>query len=91
MFTAEDIRARVKKLPFVPMRIITSADEHYDIYYPDLIMVGTRHLVVGTASAENPAIFDKSSMVSILHISAIEELPTPAAPQPPESKNGGKN
>ena len=73
------------------MRIITSADEHYDIYHPDLIMVGTRHLVVGTASAENPAIFDKSSMVSILHISAIEELPTPAAPQPPESKNGGKN
>jgi len=89
MFTAEDIRARVKKQPFAPLRIITSADEHYDIYHPDLVMVGTRHLLVGTASAKNPMIFDRSSMVSILHITAIEELPKPTAPQPPESKNGG--
>ncbi len=87
MFNANDIQARVKKRPFEPMRIITSAGEHYDVYHPDLIMVGVRNIVVGTASEKNPTIYDRSTYLSLLHITAIESLPVPAAPQPPE-KNG---
>ncbi len=87
MFNAYDIQARVKKQPFEPLRIITSAGEHYDVYHPDLIMIGARNIVVGTASAKNPTIFDRSTYLSILHITAIESLPVPAVPQVPE-KNG---
>jgi hypothetical protein len=85
MFTPNDIRTRIKKQPFVPLRIIESSGEHYDIYHPDLIMVGQRHVVVGTASDENPTIFDRSTLLSILHISAIEDLSTPAGQKPEES------
>jgi hypothetical protein len=87
MFTAEHIKTRVAEKPFVPLRIITSAGEVYDIRHPDLIMVGRHYLHVGTASADNPTIFDRSSMVSVLHITALENLPVTAAPQAPD-KNG---
>jgi hypothetical protein len=87
MFTAEDVKTRLKQQPFVPVRIITSGGERYDVYHPDLVMVGRRYLVVGTASEDNLTIFEKTSMVSVLHISALENLPTPAAPQGP-GKNG---
>jgi hypothetical protein len=82
MLSPYDILGRIKRKPFTPMRIITSAGEHYDIYHPDLIMVGKRYLVVGTVSEDNPSIFDKSTMVTLQEITAIENLPAPAAPQP---------
>jgi hypothetical protein len=77
-----DILARVKKKPFIPMRIITSAGEQYDVYDPDLIMVGNHHIHVGTASEDNPAIFDRSKFVTVQHLTAIENLPAPVPPKP---------
>jgi hypothetical protein len=41
MFTAEDIRQRIKKQPFVPLRIVTNSGESYDVPHPDLVMVGS--------------------------------------------------
>jgi hypothetical protein len=84
MFTSADILSRVKKLPFTPMRIITSAGDRYDVYHPDLIMVGRREITVGSASQDNPAIYEQQSRVSILHVSAIEDLPVPT----PTGSNG---
>lgn len=75
MFTANDILARVKRKPFVPVRIRTSDGEAYDVVHPDLIMVGRRALIVGTASVEDPATFELTAQLSILHVAAIEDLP----------------
>ena len=87
MYTAERVLERIKTKPFVPMRIFTSAGTNYDVYHPDLAMVGKQLLIVGTVSKDNPAMFDKSSTISILHITAIEDLPVPAATDAAE-KNG---
>jgi hypothetical protein len=87
MFNANDIHARVKKQPFEPLRIITSSGEYYDIYHADLIMVGVRNVFIGTASEKNPTIYDRSTYLSILHITALESLPLPAATTAP-NKNG---
>ncbi len=84
MFTAEDIQKKLKQQPFQPVRILTSSGERYDIYHPDLVLIGRRHLIVGTASEDNPAFFEQSSMLSIMHITAIEGLATPT----PSGKNG---
>ena len=81
MFTADDIHTRIRQQPFMPMRVVTSAGESYDIYHPDLVMVGRRYLLVGTASSENPKTFDTESRVSIMHITAIENLPAPSSPE----------
>jgi hypothetical protein len=87
MLTASDIQAKLGERPFVPFRVIMSSGQFYDIYHPDLVLVGKRHLFVGTASADNPTMFDKSSLLSILHLAAIEALPIES---PPAQKNGQK-
>jgi hypothetical protein len=80
MFTADDIQARVRQQPFVPLRIVTSAGETFDVYHPDLIMVGRRSLTIGTASAENPTQYELTTRVAILHITALADLPNPVPP-----------
>lgn len=79
MFTAEAIHARVKKQPFAPVRIVTSAGETFDICHPHLVMVGKQYLCVGEASEDNPTVFDQYNLVSILDIIAIENVAPPAA------------
>jgi hypothetical protein len=80
MFTSDDIQTRVRRRPFVPLRIVTSSGQSYDIYHPDLVMVGRRYLIVGTASTENPSQFKLESRVAVLHVSDLQDLPTPALP-----------
>ena len=64
MFSPEDILARMRKQPFVPLRIVTTAGD-YDVHHPELVLVGRRYLEVGTASADNPETFDTISRVAI--------------------------
>jgi hypothetical protein len=81
MFTAQDVLARVKRQPFEPLRIKTSAGEQYDAYHPDAVIVTPRYVVVGIVgpvSEENPQMFEKTVMVSMLHIAAMENLPASA-------------
>lgn len=80
MLTSDDIRARVRRQPFVPVRIRTSDGESYDVYHPDLIMIGRRALIIGTATADDPATFERTAQVAILHVTAIEDLPIAAHP-----------
>ena len=86
MFTADDIQARVRERPFVPLRIVTSAGQSFDIFHPGLIMVGRRALVLGTSSSENPSQFDQVTRVAILHVTAVHDLPV----QPSQTGNGQK-
>lgn len=86
MINSTDIHDRLKERPFVPFRVIMSSGQFYDIFHPDLVLVGKRHLFVGTASDENPTMFDKSSLLSILHVVTLEALPIEAKP----TSNGQK-
>jgi hypothetical protein len=89
MFTAEDIRQRVKEQqPFVPVRIVTSSGQSYDVTHPDLIMVGKRFLQVGVASNDNPTIFEVVNRVAIMHVSDLQDIPheTPSGTNGPPSK-----
>ncbi len=66
--------------PFVPLRIVTSAGQSFDIYHPDLVMVGRRDLTVGTASGENPRQYEQVTRIAVLHVTSLEDLPTPIPP-----------
>jgi hypothetical protein len=81
MFTADYIYERLHDRPFVPLRIVTSARESYDVYHPELVVVSERYLFVGTASSTNPKMFDSASHVALSHITALEDLPTKTRPQ----------
>jgi hypothetical protein len=85
MISSNDIQSKLQERPFVPFRVIMSSGQSYDINHPELVLVGKRHLFVGTASEDNPTVFDRSSLLPLLHVTALEALP--AAPAPP-GKNG---
>ena len=80
MFSSDDIRSRVRQRPFVPVRIVTSAGDTFDIFHPDLIMIGRREVMVGMASTENPTHYEQVTRLAIMHITALEDLPAPTPP-----------
>jgi hypothetical protein len=80
MFTADDIQQRVRVRPFRPLRIVTSASETFDVYHPDLIMIGRRDLIVGLPSGENPAHYEQVARVAIMYVTALHDLPMPVPP-----------
>jgi hypothetical protein len=88
MFNADDIQTRLRRSPFTPVRIVTSSGERYDVYHPDLVMVGRRYLIIGTASQENPTQFDRESRVAVLHVADLQDLP--AAVQPSGSNGAAE-
>ena len=79
MFRAEDIQARLREQPFRPLRLIASEGLRYDIYHPDLVLVGQRDLTIGFPSPDNTAIYDRVVRVALVHLVALEDLPAPAA------------
>jgi hypothetical protein len=79
MFTPEEIQARVRQRPFVPLRIVTSAGDAFDVYHPDLIMIGRRSLEIGAPSSENPTHYERVVRVAIMHVTTLEDLPSPAS------------
>lgn len=75
MLTSQDILDRVRKQPFVPIRFVTSSGESYEVRHPDMVWVGRRDIHIGMSSRGNPSIYEQVSRVSLLHITAMEDLP----------------
>lgn len=85
IFSENDILARIRERPFKPVRFVTTTGQTYDVYHPDLIMVGRREVIIGTASSVNPATFELVTRVSLLHVTEMRDLPMPV---PPPTGNG---
>ena len=79
MFTPDEIEARLRVRPFIPLRVVMSSGQMVDINHPDLVVVGRRSVFIGVASTENPAHFDMASQVSLMHITDLQNLPRHAS------------
>jgi hypothetical protein len=75
MFSADDIQSRLRERPFVPLRVVTSSGQSYDVTHPELVLVGRRALIIGTASNENPSHFDAASRVALMHVVDLQDVP----------------
>jgi hypothetical protein len=77
MVTVDDLRTRIKRQPFVPLRIKTSFGETVDVLDPQLVMYGINEITVGTPSRIYPGegIASDVDRVSIPHVVAVEDLP----------------
>ena len=82
MFTMTEVANRVRTAQFVPMRLVTSSGESYEIRHPDNIMVGRREVIIGIGRPDEPRFYERITRVSMLHITAIEDLPTDSAQSP---------
>ena len=80
MITAASIRARAQMAPFVPFRVVTSSGRSYDVPHPELIFVGQREVTVGRPSSRNPAFYSEVDRISILHVTALEDITLPNTP-----------
>jgi hypothetical protein len=80
MFSADDIQSRLHERPFTPVRIVTTTNQTYDIYHPDLVLVGRRFLIVGTPSNDNPTQAEQVNRISVIHVTELRDLPVPTAP-----------
>jgi hypothetical protein len=81
VFTVKDIEARVRQQPFVPLRFVTRSGQSFDVFHPDLILIGKREVMVGTAGNDDPTHYDQVSRIAIMHISALQDLPTQPKPE----------
>jgi hypothetical protein len=75
MFTADDIQARLRETPFVPVRLLTSSGQSYDITHPDLVLVSKRFLIIGKPSNDNPMQIEAASRVAVLHVTDMQDIP----------------
>ena len=78
MLRSDDVRAKLREIPFQPFRIVTSSGQSYDIHHPDSVYV-TRHvLYVGVYLTYRPNEPDRAASVSVLHITDLQPLPSPS-------------
>ena len=89
MFRAKDIQKRVRKRPFVPLRITTSSGESFEVYHPEMLFVGRREIHVGTPTTVDPTIFEDWTDVAIMHITSIRNLPVPKRHDGDGQQRGG--
>ena len=73
MFTPSQLKERIKKQPFVPLRIVTSSGDSYTVTHPDLALIGVRDVHIGIASRKDPTTYENVARISLLHITALED------------------
>ena len=78
MFGWDDILGRLKERPFRPVRIVASEGQRFDIFHPDLMLVGHRDLTIGFPGPDNPSVYDRVTRVALVHVVALEDLPAPS-------------
>jgi hypothetical protein len=74
VLTAEDVRQRLREVPFQPFRIVTSSGEFYEVRHPDSVYVTRRVLYVGIYKPRNADVPDRAASVSILHVTELQPL-----------------
>jgi hypothetical protein len=80
MFNAESIQSRLRQQPFRPLRIVTTSGEAIAVTHPDLVLVGSRDIIIGTANRRNPSIYDTVTRIALIHITALEDIPQAVPP-----------
>ena len=80
MFTYRDIQERLHVKPFRPMRIVVSEGQHFDIFHPDLVLVGRHDITIGFPSSDSPTVYDGVTRVALVHVVSLEDLPVATPP-----------
>lgn len=80
----EDVRQYLERRPFQPLRLTLTDGRTYDVYHPDLLMVGRSSLTIGLPRpGDSRPVYDRIVTVSLLHVMQVEATETPA--QDPQS------
>jgi hypothetical protein len=75
----EDLQEAVRRKPFVPFRLLVSTGINFDIRHPDQLSVARRSVEVVVTQEQNGVLVHRFVTIDLLHVVAIEELPTAGA------------
>jgi hypothetical protein len=77
-----DLVSKVQRKPFEPFRVVMDDGVTYEVRHPDMVLITPTSAVIGYADPAQPRVSLRYDIVSMLHISRLEELePTPAPGQ----------
>ena len=71
----KELHALAKREPFKPFRLHITTGATYDVWHPDLIMIGRRSAVIGIVTDPSGTMYDLSFQVDLLYIVGVEDLP----------------
>jgi len=69
----DEIRAHVRKQPFVPFRVFLSDGSHYDVLHHDFMLVGRREVIVGIAESADK-FPQRNAHLDPMHITRIKQI-----------------
>ncbi len=76
--STRDFLEVLRRKPFVPFRIITSAGTVYEANHPELVMPGLSSVIIGYPSEQEPHAYSRYNVVSLRHVVRLEPGETPA-------------
>ena len=80
--TLQDFKALLEVQPFEPFRMVMSSGEAYDVRHPEMAKLLRTKLLIFLDPDKN-GIADRFRMCSLLHVTAVEPLPTSKRRQRP--------
>ena len=77
---ASEIKDQLEAEPFEPFIVVTSSGDRYEVRHREFALLARRgHLYVFRPVEDSDAQVDKPTIISLLHIVAIEPAPERAA------------
>jgi hypothetical protein len=88
--TPTELREDLRAQPFRPIRLIVSDGSHYDIFHPELCMVGLGSVIVGLSSDPASPFFERTVRMDNRHVTRVLPLQvtTPPGQNGPSSPHG---
>ena len=74
----EGLLAHLKKQPFEPFGIRMVDGAAYEIWHPDVVLVGRRTITLGLARSGKPRLpYERTETAALLHITRLEPIDAP--------------
>jgi hypothetical protein len=70
-----EIQEAARRQPFRPFRLVLTNGEAFDVHHPELIMIGRRSAVIGIPKSQKQTYYERTTIVDLLHVVRIENLP----------------
>jgi hypothetical protein len=75
MLNPESLRAEFRRQPFVPLRLYLTGGKTYDIRHPEMAMITSREVYIGTETTPGSGVAKESDLGSLLHVDRVEQIP----------------
>jgi hypothetical protein len=77
-----ELQRATRRRAFLPFRMHLTNGKTFDVYHPELIMVGVRTTALGIPASGDPELWDRMIEIDNLHITHLEPLPQPISTPP---------